>query len=89
MVTELIKLTKKVLNQNEKIVIVSQWVNMLDNIKYIFNKCTKLKNVKSITLQGSNKNKFNDNKSSRPEPVKKSLKVNIDEVEEEADAAVF
>lgn len=52
-INTLIDVTCKIINNNEKIVIVSQWVKMLDIIKECFDNNESLKNIKSITLQGN------------------------------------
>ena len=52
-IQEIIKLTNKVINTNEKIVIVSQWVSMLNVIRTIFENDSNLKNIKYVSLQGN------------------------------------
>ena len=47
------KLTKEVINKNEKIIIVSQWVGMLDIIRNVFDTDKHLKNIKYVNLQGN------------------------------------
>lgn len=69
----LVDLTKEIISKNEKIVIVSQWVTMLDFVRNIFNKNTSLKFIKSINLQGNisiskrlkNINEFQNNKNTK------------------------
>jgi SNF2 family DNA or RNA helicase len=49
-INEIMKITKKVIQKNEKIVIVSQWVSMLNLIRKVFEQ--KMKDVKFVSLQG-------------------------------------
>jgi SNF2 family DNA or RNA helicase len=49
----IIELTKKVINKDEKIVIVSQWVSMLDIIAKVFDNVKELKKIKSVCLKGN------------------------------------
>lgn len=49
-INEIMNLTRKVIANDEKIVIVSQWVSMLDLIRKVFNE--KMKDVKYVSLQG-------------------------------------
>lgn len=48
-----IELTKSIIKNGEKIVIVSQWVSMLSIMKNIFQNDNSLKDVKFVTLQGN------------------------------------
>lgn len=52
-IRQTIELTKKVIKNNEKIIIVSQWVSMLNLMREFFDNDTELSNVKYIYLQGS------------------------------------
>jgi SNF2 family DNA or RNA helicase len=52
-IIRLMDLIRKILNINEKVVIVSQWVKMLDLVKEVVNTEQDLKDIKSITLEGS------------------------------------
>jgi len=52
-IQKIIDITLNVINNTEKIVIVSQWVSMLDIIKQIFNNHPILKNIKYVSLQGN------------------------------------
>ena len=49
-INEIIKLTNDVIKKDEKIVVVSQWVSMLDLIRKVFEQ--KMKGVKFVSLQG-------------------------------------
>jgi SNF2 family DNA or RNA helicase len=51
-IQKLIEITKNVINKNEKIVIVSQWVTMLKIVKHVFENDNTLKNIKFVSLQG-------------------------------------
>lgn len=51
-INKLIELTKKILSNNEKVVIVSQYTKMLDLIKNNFTKDKVLKKVKNVSLRG-------------------------------------
>jgi SWI/SNF-related matrix-associated actin-dependent regulator of chromatin subfamily A3 len=48
-----LNLTKDILNKNEKVIIVSQYVMSLDLIKDFFEKDIELRNIKYITIQGN------------------------------------
>jgi SWI/SNF-related matrix-associated actin-dependent regulator of chromatin subfamily A3 len=69
-IQKLIEITKNVINKDEKIVIVSQWVTMLKIVKYMFENDNVLKNINFVSLQGDiplkNRteaiNKFQNNK---------------------------
>jgi SNF2 family DNA or RNA helicase len=52
-IQKLIEITKKVINKNEKIVVVSQWVSMLKIIKHVFENDENLKQIKFVSLQGN------------------------------------
>lgn len=52
-IKKLINITKSVIDKNEKIVIVSQWVSMLEIIRHVFENNKHLKNVKFVSLQGN------------------------------------
>lgn len=49
-INEIMKITNNVIEKNEKVVIVSQWVSMLDLIRKVFQE--KMKDVKFVSLQG-------------------------------------
>jgi SNF2 family DNA or RNA helicase len=49
----IIELIKDVIEKDEKIVIVSQWVGMLDILRNIFNNENELKDIKYMSLQGN------------------------------------
>ena len=49
-IEKIISITRDVINKNEKIVIVSQWVKMLDIIKNVFK--SKMPDIKFVSLQG-------------------------------------
>lgn len=51
-IQKLIEITKKVIDNNEKIVVVSQWVSMLKIIKHVFENDNVLKNIEFVSLQG-------------------------------------
>lgn len=51
-IQKLIEITNKVINKNEKIVVVSQWVSMLKIIKHVFENDNALKDFKFVSLQG-------------------------------------
>ena len=51
-IQKLIEITKNVINKNEKIVVVSQWVTMLKIIKQVFKAENELKSIKFVSLQG-------------------------------------
>jgi SNF2 family DNA or RNA helicase len=48
-----IELTKNIIKKSEKIVIVSQWVGMLNIIRNIFDSDDELKDIKYVSLQGN------------------------------------
>jgi SNF2 family DNA or RNA helicase len=52
-ITKLIEITNERIKNNEKVVIVSQWVSFLNLIKIAFSETDYLKNIKTISLQGS------------------------------------
>jgi SWI/SNF-related matrix-associated actin-dependent regulator of chromatin subfamily A3 len=52
-IEKLIEITKEIVNRGEKIVIVSQWVSMLNLIRNAFEKEDTLKEIRSINLQGN------------------------------------
>lgn len=51
-IQKLVDITKNVINKDEKIVIVSQWVTMLKIVKHVFENDNVLKNIKFVSLQG-------------------------------------
>ena len=52
-IQKVIELTKNIIENGEKIVIVSQWVSMLSIMKNIFQNDNSLKDIPFVTLQGN------------------------------------
>jgi SWI/SNF-related matrix-associated actin-dependent regulator of chromatin subfamily A3 len=52
-IQELIKITKNIINKNEKIIVVSQWVSMLNIIRKVFENDKSVKDFKFVSLQGN------------------------------------
>lgn len=52
-IQELLKITKDVVQKNEKIVVVSQWVKMLNIIRKVFENDESVKEFKFVSLQGN------------------------------------
>ena len=52
-INKILDLTKEIISRNEKVVIVSQWVSMLNIVRTVFSSSKSLENMKFISLQGN------------------------------------